>query len=45
MKRISGTNLNFGTSEGWIAFEINEDAQNVSLIYPFNDQELKIELN
>lgn len=45
MKRIPGTNLNFGTNEGWIAFEINEDAQNLSLIYPFSGDELNIKIN
>lgn len=35
MKRMPGTPLNFGASEGWIAFEIDEDAQGLTLSYPF----------
>jgi len=35
MKRMPGTALNFGVSEGWIAFEIDENAQDLTLSYPF----------
>ena len=37
MKRMPGTPLNFGISEGWIAFEIDEDAQDLTLSYPFEE--------
>ncbi len=45
MKRLPGTILNFGVNEGWIAFEINESAEELSLIYPFEESELNIEIN
>ena len=31
MTRMSGTKLNFGSNEGWIAFEIKEDASGLTL--------------
>lgn len=37
MKRMPGTPLNFGASEGWIAFEIDEDAEGLVLLYPFEE--------
>ena len=39
MKRMAGTALNFGSNEGWIAFEINEDAEGLELSYPFEAEE------
>ena len=35
MTRMAGTTLNFGSNEGWIAFEINENADGLELSYPF----------
>ena len=35
MTRMPGTTLNFGSNEGWIAFEINENAEGLELSYPF----------
>ena len=35
MIRLAGTTLNFGSNEGWIAFEINENADGLELSYPF----------
>lgn len=35
MIRMAGTTLNFGSNEGWIAFEINENAEGLELSYPF----------
>ena len=35
MIRMAGTTLNFGSHEGWIAFEINENADGLELSYPF----------
>ena len=39
MTRMPGTTLNFGTNEGWIVFEINEDAKDLVLSYPFEAEE------
>ena len=38
MKRMPGTPLNFGISEGWIAFEIDGDAEGLTLRYPFEEE-------
>lgn len=35
MARMTGNTLNFGTNEGWIAFEIDENATDLELEYPF----------
>ena len=35
MTRMSGTALNFGSNEGWLAFEIKEGATGLQLSYPF----------
>ena len=35
MIRMAGTTLNFGSNEGWIAFETNENADGLELSYPF----------
>lgn len=35
MTRMTGNTLNFGTNEGWIVFEIDENAQDLELSYPF----------
>lgn len=38
MMRMPGTTLNFGSSEGWIAFEIEEGAEELVLVYPFEQE-------
>lgn len=40
MVRMSGTDLNFGTNEGWIAFEVKEDAETLTLNYKFENETL-----
>lgn len=35
MLRMSGSTVNFGENEGWIAFEIKENASDLTLSYPF----------
>ena len=39
MIRMAGTTLNFGSNEGWIAFEIDENAEGLELSYPFEAEE------
>lgn len=39
MTRMAGTTLNFGSNEGWIAFEIDENAEDLELSYPFEAEE------
>lgn len=36
---LAGTTLNFGSNEGWIAFEIDENAEGLELSYPFEAEE------
>lgn len=38
MMRMPGTTLNFGSNEGWIAFEIKEGAEKLTLSYPFAEE-------
>jgi len=40
MKRLPGTTLNFGSYEGWIAFEVKKEAKGLTLKYDFNDEDL-----
>ncbi|MCD7735455.1 MAG: aryl-sulfate sulfotransferase [Lachnospiraceae bacterium] len=42
MSRLPGTDLNFGSYEGWICFEIPEEAGNLTLTYTFESEELSI---
>ncbi|MCD8014365.1 MAG: aryl-sulfate sulfotransferase [Lachnospiraceae bacterium] len=42
MTRLPGTALNFGSYEGWICFEIPEDALDLTLVYTFESEELAI---
>lgn len=42
MKRLQGTNLNFGTNEGWICYEVDESANKLTLKYPFEGEKLSI---
>ena len=44
MTRMPGTTLNFGSNEGWIAFEINENAEGLELSYPFEAEEYRCAL-
>lgn len=39
MTRMAGTTLNFGSNEGWIAFEINDGAEGLELNYAFEAEE------
>ena len=39
MTRMVGTTLNVGSNEGWIAFEIDENAEGLELSYPFEAEE------
>ena len=39
MKRMPGNTLNFGSNEGWIAFEVNDDAEGLELSYSFESEE------
>ena len=39
MTRMAGTTLNFGSNEGLIAFEIDENAEGLELSYPFEAEE------
>lgn len=38
MLRMTGNTLNFGKNEGWIAFEIKENAEGLELEYPFETE-------
>lgn len=38
MTRMTGNTLNFGTNEGWIVFEIDENATDLELSYPFESE-------
>ena len=38
LMRMTGNTLNFGKNEGWIAFEINENADGLELSYPFEEE-------
>lgn len=46
-KRISGTDLNFGSYEGWFAYEIPKDKANSGLLlsYKFAEEEMKYKVN
>lgn len=44
MSRLPGTDLNFGSYEGWICFEILETAENLTLICSFEEEELAIQV-
>ena len=43
MMRLQGTTLNFGSNEGFIAFEVNEGATGYTLTYPFEEGNLEIQ--
>ena len=44
MKRMPGNTLNFGSNEGWIAFEVNDDAEGLELSYSFESEEYHCKL-
>ena len=44
MMRMPGNTLNFGTSEGWMIYEVNEDAEGLTLNYSFNEDEYHCDL-
>lgn len=44
MKRMPGTKLNFGANDGWVCFEVEEAAQQLSLEYPFANETLSIQI-
>lgn len=44
MMRMSGSDLNFGENEGWIAFEIKEGAEGLVLSYPFESESFEVEI-
>ena len=39
MKRMPGNALNFGSNDGWIAFEVNDGAEGLELSYSFESEE------
>lgn len=45
MTRMSGTALNFGSNEGWIAFEIKEGAAGLQLSYAFESETYTCDLS
>ncbi|MCD7746636.1 MAG: aryl-sulfate sulfotransferase [Lachnospiraceae bacterium] len=42
MSRLPGTNLNFGSYEGWICFGIPEEAEDLEFVCSFAEEELVI---
>ena len=44
MMRMPGTTLNFGSNEGWIAFEVKENASGLQLTYPFEAETYSCDL-
>lgn len=46
-KRMSGTTLNFGTNEGWFAYELPEEKTESGLVlsYAFADETMEYEIN
>lgn len=44
MKRMPGTALNFGSNEGWIAFEVQEDSNEFTLSYEFEGETFSCDL-
>ena len=43
MKHMPGNDLNFGMNEGWIAFEIDENAEGLTLSYPFKEELIEVD--
>lgn len=44
MTRMAGTALNFGSNEGWIAYEVKEGATGLRLSYAFTEETFTCEL-
>lgn len=44
MKRLPGTDLNFGENQGWIAFEVDENAESLKMQYVFADETLNMDI-
>lgn len=42
MKRIQSTNLNFGTYEGWVCYQVPDSAQKFTLHYAFEVENLEL---
>lgn len=45
MSRMSSADLNFGENEGWIAFEMKEGAENLTLTYAFDSDTYEAAIN
>ncbi len=45
LDRMPGTDLNFGSHEGWFAYEVKEEANNLSLGYEFENETLEYEFS
>jgi len=45
MNRLPGTDLNFGENEGWICYEVDENAVGLTLNYTFEEEALSIRIN
>lgn len=44
MKRLPGTDLNFGSNDGWICYEVNDDAKTLTLTCAFKSETLEIKV-
>lgn len=44
MKHMTSLDLNFGINEGWIAFEVDKDAEDLTLSYAFKEETFLCEL-
>ncbi|MGN0244193.1 MAG: hypothetical protein ACI4CT_09060 [Lachnospiraceae bacterium] len=44
MKRMAGTDLNFGSNEGWIGFEVADDVSALTLEYPFAEETYSVQI-
>ena len=44
MNRLPGTALNFGSYEGWICFQIPENTNDLTFVYPFASETLSVSL-
>lgn len=45
MKRMPGTKLNFGSNEGWIAYEIPKEAAGLAISYGFENETWRFSLD
>ena len=44
MQRLPGTDLNFGSYEGWVCYQIPETAGELSLVYSFQEEEFQTDI-